>query len=121
MNTNLPDHRVLCASTALDRHDDPQPYFGDGAEEPLQAVLDAVHGGRQLRLASNHDDLHLLEVCMTEFTDPATGERRYAVEAWNNHAFAKHDFAFHPDASARYHYYYDELNLETHATRAPAA
>jgi hypothetical protein len=121
ITTKTPAHRVLFASR-LDPEDDPQPLLDEGLVDG--ELLDAIHGGKQLRCASNHDDMNVLEVCMTEFRDPATDEIRYAVEMWNDAAGyeqAKHDFATHEDASARYHYYYEELDLETHATAAAAA
>lgn len=114
-------HRVLYASL-LDPKDDPEPILDEGHVDG--ELLDAIHGGTQLRCASNRDEMNLLEVCMTRFRDPVTDELRYAVEMWNDTAGyeqAKHDFASHKDADARYHYYYDALELETHATAAAAA
>lgn len=121
ITTKVPAHRVLFASR-LDPQGDPEPFLDERHVDG--ELLDAIHGGKQLRCASNHDEMNMLEVCMTEFRDPATDEIRYAVEMWNDAAGyeqAKHDFATHKDASERYHYYYDALELETHATETAAA
>lgn len=116
MMTTLPAHRVLYASGTFDLPGDPAPLFAGRADADvlLQPLVDAIHSGKQTRLSTNRDELNLIEVCMTEIRDPGTGELRYAVEMWNDaagHEMAKHDFAVHADASARYHHYHDRLRL----------
>lgn len=107
----LPAHRVL-ESSNLDQPGDPE-QFADGEEwdERFAAVHDAITDGTRVRLDSNRDDAYLQEVCTTAYTDPETGEARFAVEVWNNDVVGKHDFADKDDATDRHNTWCDDLGL----------
>lgn len=109
----VPDHRVLYASI-LDPETDPAPLYEDD-DVKNEAMIDAIHGGKQRHLETNGDELNLMEVCLTEFTDPFNdGMIRFAVEMWHdaaNHELAKHDFASYEAAYERYVYYLNQLEF----------
>lgn len=121
----LPPHRVL-EPIRFDPEEDPDEYFAiywspnDTPEESLaqeeavearyQAVAQAICAGTQVRCNSNEAELGLREVCMTKYTDPETGEARYAVEVWRGPHSGKHDFATRTTADQRYGYYLAKLN-----------
>lgn len=109
----LPDHRVLYASR-LDPETDPAPFF-EGNDRMNTRFVDAIHGGKQLHLETNGDELNIVEACLTEFTDPVIDNAiRYAVEMWNDpdgFDTAKHDFASYDEAYKRYVHYVNELKL----------
>jgi hypothetical protein len=81
----------------------------DVTEDEGDAIMAAVFRGTRLKVRTDGDDYgHALlggplrEVCMTEFTDPATGQTRWAVETWAHTRKVTHDYADRAAAEERY-------------------
>lgn len=90
----------------------------DVTEDEGDAIMAAVLRGTRLKVRTDGDDSgHTLlggplrEVCMTEFADPATGQTRWAVEAWAHTRKVTHDYADRADAERRYENASANLNL----------
>lgn len=85
---------VLTEDKVLRRTDDRD--FDTLAEDYANELLDAIHAGAQLscHYAQAEDGSPTdPETCVTRFTDPRTGETRFALEVWSRSTKQTYDYA----------------------------